>query len=242
MCLIIQKPKGVKFSRYWLRDFWTRNRDGAGIMWHTGEAVDVQKITSPSVKEWFEFYDEYAARRDCLIHLRWRTHGAIREDNTHPYLVGRGYYLMHNGVLAIGNESDPSRSDTWHFIERRLKPLLKRSPWAFNNPKFIKELGKEIGSNNRFAILGNDGKQIIVNRQSGTHFKGAWLSNRYAWSAPKQYAVESKSSPKMRTTRDFLPPVARIERDYATLPSITERGNVRSITIPMWAYAENETD
>src|SRR5262245_15054454 len=126
MCLIIDKPKHSDFGRDMLADFYQKNADGVGIMWKSGESVDVEKITSPSLEEWFRFYDRHARGRACLIHLRMRTHGDINEDNTHPYYVGRGYFLMHNGILQTGNAKDRSRSDTWHFIEDHLKPCLRK--------------------------------------------------------------------------------------------------------------------
>lgn len=184
MCLIIHKPKDVEFSREWLVDFWRRNRDGAGVMWHDGGKVEVMKVTSPSADQWVEFYREHAQGRECLIHLRMRTHGAITEENTHPYYVGHGYWLMHNGVLASGNDADRSKSDTWHFIEDVLKPALDVNPLCLEDLDFRVELGREIGSNNRFAIMSpHHDTPLFVNYRTGVKWKGAWLANTYAWDA-----------------------------------------------------------
>ena len=183
MCLIINKPAKVEFSDQWLRDFWRTNRDGAGIMWHNGEAVEVVKITSPSEDEWVDFYNENARGRKCVIHLRMRTHGAINEENTHPYVVSRGYHLMHNGVLATGNSADRSKSDTWHFIKNVLRPALRNDRTCLDKPEVLKAIGERIGRSNRFVILGAHGPKI-VNSESGVMWRGAWFSNTYAWSAP----------------------------------------------------------
>lgn len=187
MCLLIHKPAEVEFTDEWLADFHSRNRDGVGIMWFERKErkVKVVKRCSPSVDEWIQLYSEYAYRRDCLIHLRMRTHGTITKDNVHPYYVSHGIWLMHNGVLATGNKKDPAKSDTWHFINDVLRPGIGKRPDVVQSKKFQKRLGHAINSNNRFAMLGPDGKPIIINRHTGVEWKGAWMSNTYAWSAAR---------------------------------------------------------
>lgn len=184
MCLIINKPANVKFTRDELRNFWMRNSDGAGIMWYDGDGVNVEKITAPTFQQWVDFYNAHAANRACVIHLRMRTHGDINEENTHPYYVGRGYFLMHNGVLSTGNAADTTKSDTWHFIRDSLRPAMRKAPRCLENPTFTKKLGSIIGGSNRLAILGPSGKVVLVNKHSGIMHKGAWFSNTYAWDAP----------------------------------------------------------
>jgi hypothetical protein len=93
---------------------------------------------------------------------------------------------MHNGVLASGNAKDTSKSDTWHFIHDQLAPALARSKGKIaNRTDFATALGRVIGRDNKFAILGPDGKPLIVNRRSGIEWRGAWFSNTYAWNAPR---------------------------------------------------------
>lgn len=182
MCLLIQKPAAVRFHETWLEDFWIHNRDGAGVMWtDKSGAVRVEKILSPSVAEWIRFYRAHAERRACLIHLRMRTHGAVSFENVHPYEVGGGVWLMHNGVLRFGNAADPSRSDTWHFIRDRLSAPISKNPDLIHNPLFISGMGKLIGAGNRFALLGRSGKPVLINRHTGFEWGGAWFSNTYAW-------------------------------------------------------------
>lgn len=184
MCLIIVKPASVDFADNWLRDFWLSNRDGVGIMRMDGIAVDVRKIVAPSCDEWIQFYNDFARGRECVIHLRMRTHGRIDADNTHPYYIGRGYYLVHNGVLASGNAADRSKSDTWHFIKDVIKPALRNNSRVLENALFLKEIAGKIGPSNRMVVLGPNGISKILNKSSGVVWRGAWFSNTYAWSAP----------------------------------------------------------
>jgi hypothetical protein len=185
MCLIIQKRAGDVIHPDWLADFHGRNHDGAGVMWfdHTKNAVQVEKVCAPTLGAWLAFYAKHAAWRDCVIHLRMRTHGEINELNTHPYYVAAGIWLMHNGVLRHGNAKDTSRSDTWHYIRDILRPKLSKRPSLMHSKKFQREIADDIGSNNRFVLLGLDGVPVVINRHSGVEWNGLWLSNTYAWSS-----------------------------------------------------------
>lgn len=181
MCLMISKPAKASFHETWLADFWSRNRDGAGVMWAEGGKVRVEKILSPTAAQWIRFYKEHAAGRSCLIHLRMRTHGNIDFDNVHPYEVGNGVWLMHNGILSYGNDEDPSKSDTWHYIRKHLRDAVAADPKVIHTKHFAETVGKHIGASNRFGIMDGAGRSVLVNRSSGVVWGGAWFSNTYAW-------------------------------------------------------------
>ncbi len=196
--------------------------DGAGVMYFHGAQLKVRKVM-PSVgtKTWGRYPDElYVANvrqlladacaqaddgTEIAIHLRMRTHGDIDELNTHPY-QGVGYdvetcrssafWLMHNGVLSHGNASDPSKSDTWHYIRHTLEPLLDTGEIrVLFDPVFQRLIEKDIG-NNRFVVAledDEDHRMVIYNKHQGVMHKGAWFSNTYAWTAPDttRYGVAS---------------------------------------------------
>lgn len=195
MCLIIHKPATTDFGRKWLANFYNHNRDGAGIMMFNGEAVDVEKITAPSFRAFQRFYEQFASGRECVIHLRMRTHGRIDDENTHPYYVKNGIFMMHNGVLAHGNAADRSKSDTWHYIRNRIIPDLRLDQHALAKKEYRASLARDIGRNNRFVFLGPDGKVRFVNRDSGITWRGAWFSNTYAWTVPTFRTVQPASKP-----------------------------------------------
>lgn len=185
MCLLTQQFANTKFNDEFLAGVYTRNQDGLGIMYAEDGKLHIFKCLPASAQEFIDFYRKHAEGRDCVWHARMQTHGDIDMDNCHPYRVTDDIWMAHNGVLSTGNDADTTRSDTWHFIDKVLRPALAGNPNLLKDQDWIKFVGKLIGSSNKFAFVASDGTIAIVNESSGTNFEGAWLSNTYAWAANK---------------------------------------------------------
>lgn len=190
MCLIIECNQHIPLTKTLITEFYRRNDDGFGIMWVENEELKVEKFAAGSLDL---LWDKYQAAKqfDPLIHLRQKTHGLVDHTNTHPYPVGNtGIYLMHNGILSGGNSSDTSKSDTWHFIDKVIEPILS---WA-NDPsdairshKFRVLIERIIGSSNRIA-MGDKHGYVLFNKEAWTTISepttnavGLRVSNSYAW-------------------------------------------------------------
>jgi hypothetical protein len=194
MCLIIHKPAGFVFHETWLRDFYTRNRDGYGFMYSEGGKLYIHK----SLGDVERFVAAFKLRMDkeLLVHLRMRTHGDIDLENCHPYEtltpVEGGplgaVWMMHNGVLSHGNTADRTKSDTWHYIRNTMQPLLRRDPMLLLEPEFQRLVKADIGSGNKFTFMTSRGDVVIINREAGSMYEQAWMSNSYAWNAPGRTA------------------------------------------------------
>lgn len=196
MCILIKHAADTVFSRDDIADFHAHNSDGFGVMYLHKNRVVTAKILPKSADDAYEFYLLHAHGRECALHGRMRTHGAIDEANCHPYKVIKGVYLMHNGVLDTGNEWNKSKSDTWHFAERILKPILNQSPAMLHNAGFQRLLEATLGHGNRFILLDKHGF-VELNMHQGVTYKQARMSNTYAWSAPM---VQRPSSYDSRTS------------------------------------------
>jgi hypothetical protein len=188
MCLLIHKPADQIFHEDWLRDFHKRNDDGFGFM-HVEDGYLMVYKAIGSANDFVQAFEE-RKDKECLIHLRMRTHGEINLDNCHPYEVlsreeGGPIWVMHNGVLSHGNEADKTMSDTWHYIQKTLKPILLVHPDMLRLEAFQKLVSRDIGSTNRLGFMDKDGAVTIINRSAGVEWEKAWLSNTYAWSAAK---------------------------------------------------------
>lgn len=183
MCLLVIHPAATQFDKDDLEDFFFYNQDGLGVMYIEGGTVVVHKTLPKTADEAWEFYKAHAQGRECALHWRMRTHGDIDlEHNCHPYEIMPGYHLMHNGVLSTGNKADTSKSDSWHYARNYLRPQLEMEPRLIGNAAWQEMLGEHIGKNNRFVLM-HPGGMVSINMPE-IKYKGATMSNTYAWSAP----------------------------------------------------------
>jgi hypothetical protein len=192
MCLLVTQSKTSPIlSDAWLEDFYDFNSDGVGVMFANNGDLVIKKIIPKTAKEFIQFYRSDIQGRDCAFHLRMRTHGEIDLINCHPYEVlnraehGIDLWLMHNGILSTGNKANEKLSDTWHYINDYLKPMLAGNPDFAFHPAFKALVSDHIGGSNKFVLMDNEGRQVVVNKDAGVYWGGLWLSNTYAWSATK---------------------------------------------------------
>lgn len=184
MCILIHHTADTSFSDEVLRDFYSHNPDGFGLMFGDGKKIHVTKSLG-SVDETIALYRDIAEGRECILHYRMKTHGNIDTANCHPYRVTDELWLAHNGILSAGNPIRKEMSDTWHIIEYIIRPIAESNMDMLFTADFQEYLGELIGSSNKFALCHADGRIAVINRDAGVEHFGAWLSNTYAWSASK---------------------------------------------------------
>lgn len=201
MCLLIDHPSHVQFDEEDIADFFGHNPDGVGVMYaeknpQTGiDTLYTKKVLPSTAKEAYAFYLENCVGRDCVLHFRLQTHGDIDLINCHPYFVQKEKHpiaLMHNGILSTGNAADVTKSDTWHYIKDYLEPLLSEYPTLFMKEQFLELLEEHIGAGNKFVLLDAYGNKAIVNAAAFVEYKGAQLSNTYAWSSERGGYVNTR--------------------------------------------------
>ena len=190
MCILVHQPAGLNLSRELILDFIDYNPDGFGAMFANDGKIEVVK-TLAKAEEIIQIYNEVIAGKEAIIHLRMKTHGDIDLDNCHPYRITDDIWLAHNGILSEGNPVIKAKSDTWHYIEYVLRPILEARPELFEDPDFIEYLGVMIGSSNKFGMLRSDGMVQVVNRDEGVEHQDIWFSNTYAWS-PEKFGYKPK--------------------------------------------------
>lgn len=190
MCLLVKQPSTTAFTDDFLKDVYTKNSDGFGIMYADDGKVHVYKCLPANAQDFIDFYRQHAEGRDCVWHARMKTHGDIDMENCHPYRVTDDIWLAHNGILQSGNHLDKTKSDTWHFIRNILSPALEHNPDLMLDPVYQQFIGSMIGGSNKFGLVRSDGETVIINEQSGVNFVGAWLSNTYAWT-PNRFGFRS---------------------------------------------------
>lgn len=192
--MLIKQAKGTSIPDKWLEDFYVHNADGFGFMYINDNGKLIVKHMIGDIEKIKTAYYKEIAGKECAIHFRLATHGDVCVENIHPYEVinakmGTSLWLMHNGVLHTGNLKNTKYSDTWHYINDYLKPLISKYPNIWKDPAFINLVEEHIDQN-RFIMLDQLGNYQIYNRHQGIDYefdKGKekfWVSNTYAWSCP----------------------------------------------------------
>lgn len=206
MCLIIDSPAGTIVDRRLLANGISDNPDGWGIMSAADGSIIIDRGMSP--RKFTNALNRHHGR-DLTVHFRWATHGSKNVDNCHPFIFGGGRYaLVHNGIMSVPT-IHKNMSDTRHFVNYILEPMLTGRPELFGTDYFASILEDMIGRNNKLVILRNDNTRMIINRDEGLDHQGCWLSN--AHSLPKR-ASGGTIFPAAVRFRDVMP----VDDDYIT--------------------------
>ena len=114
MCLIFHREAdGGRVDWELLRRGFLRNPHGAGVLYSSFGRWEMAKGANWDWRELREVLgdiDRFGS--DWALHMRYRTKGEISDDNCHPFELGGGAWLMHNGTLPLickGSESDSAR-------------------------------------------------------------------------------------------------------------------------------------
>lgn len=175
MCIIFHKPKNIILPNEVLENCWKSNPHGAGFMVAKDNKLIVNKGFF-SLEEFINAYDVYKTE-NIVAHFRWATHGNKDTNNCHPFVVNENLAFAHNGVIHGIHKTGSVNSDTWHFNEEIIKPLVNEFPnaWKHKTLKFL--LQEKIGKTNKLVFLSADGSVSIYNEERGEKAYGCWFSN-----------------------------------------------------------------
>lgn len=204
MCVIILRPENKVLSTTVLLSCMHDNPHGWGMMYALNGRVHTLRGLEDS--EFWSAYMTIPASVTLAIHFRIKTHGKINIANTHPFPVlpaSEGYlsdiWLMHNGIFRI-EETDPSMSDTWHFVQHLLKPVLVEAPVLLHNAAFQGMLEDSVDSS-RVLLLDGSGTFVLLNSKSWTEEEGCLFSNNHSLYADTYYKPTKKKKSAL-----ILPP------------------------------------
>ncbi len=111
MCVIAVSPTGEKVAREVFERMWRSNDDGFGMMYRSREGVGIVK----GLLDMEEAWEQYALLPEGVphvLHFRLATHGGVKPELTHPFLVHEESPLVqaevsphpvlaHNGVWSL---------------------------------------------------------------------------------------------------------------------------------------------
>lgn len=175
MCLLIYKPAGKSLDRETLINASITNPDGAGIAYATGQTVEIAKNAK------WDGYDVHRELKNltdapALIHFRWATHGAVTNDNAHPFALHGGIAGAHNGVISGYGKGDVS--DTRDFFAREVVPFLARGGKLESRgfKRHARRWERIIG-HSKLAFIDPTGTVSLVREDLGEWVDGIWFSN-----------------------------------------------------------------
>jgi hypothetical protein len=97
MCVIAVSPVGKKVAREVFERMWRSNDDGFGMMYRTREGVAILK----GLLDMEEAWEQYAMLPEGVphvLHFRLATHGGVKPELTHPFVVHEESPLVQAGV------------------------------------------------------------------------------------------------------------------------------------------------
>lgn len=99
MCVIAISPAGEKVSREVFERMWRSNSDGFGLLYRARDGVGIVKGLMDEQEAW-EAYDGLPEGVPHVLHFRLATHGGVRPELTHPFLVHEESPLVQAGVVC----------------------------------------------------------------------------------------------------------------------------------------------
>lgn len=166
MCCIMIKPAGEKMpSKVILEMMASHNKDGFGFVTSSGKACKTMSYTI-----FMRELSKVKKSEECMVHMRWATHGSKSVHNCHPfYDKDTGIWFAHNGVLPIDSKNDMTDSEI--CFRESLIPAAKSFGYGSETFNSIVE---KVRHGSRFAFMKN-GK--VETYGSWQEFEGCLYSN-----------------------------------------------------------------
>jgi hypothetical protein len=203
MCLILVRDPDVSLDYNAIKRAVLNNPHGFGYVIPDRGKLEIRRFfnekgTDPD--DVYEVLDEYMDKR-IFLHLRYATAGNKDKNNVHPFPAlqqrkhGMQAWLMHNGTLNEFSNHKSNMSDTFHFTETIVTPLLQRA-MAYAGKKgcvqdpFVNTVIRKFAGWSKFVLVDNYGNYSIIG--DGSQKKGYWASNDYSFE-PDHREPETKS-------------------------------------------------
>lgn len=190
MCICILKTKSGKIAADRLRQAYTANPDGCGLL----KSSKLSKLYiykgNFSFERFFGIFSlmnniGYLAgniNNNIIMHFRTASSAGFGEKYCHPFFVNDDLAFVHNGNLfhfsSAFKDTDKKdeKTDTIRFNEQ----ILQKLPSNFLAIKAIRERLENYckDQNSKMIFMDSDGKATIINEESGEWKDGCWYSNR----------------------------------------------------------------
>jgi glutamine amidotransferase len=170
MCLIILSPSG-RIPKKHLAAALEVNPHGWGYSIAAGGELTTRRGMTPA-----EFWSAWRADKyirtgaTALFHARYATHGTMGVENCHPFDVGGGWTMAHNGCISGLGGMD--QSDTSELAE-----IIRACGQLYISAHGMRLLALAIGKGSKLVFLAPTGEYLFANESYGHWHKGNWYSN-----------------------------------------------------------------
>jgi hypothetical protein len=205
MCVIIVRNPGITLPFEKIQSACKVNNHGWGLAVVDRGRIDLRRELDDDGNdpEVIAKALEDAKDNQVMLHLRYVTAGDKHLKNCHPFPVltearhGLDVVLAHNGTLYSYRNPNDGDSDTKHFVDEFVTPLLERTvlysgkQHLLDDPFVKKLLNKEITTSSVVTLLDGNGNIHTINHDNGHDYEGWWASNTYSFNDDHR---ESKST------------------------------------------------
>jgi len=124
MCVIAVSPLGEKVSREVFERMWRSNDDGFGLVYRARGGVGIVKGIMDEEEAW-EVYSQLPEGVPHVLHFRLATHGGVRPELTHPFVVSEESPLIDRGVVS---EPVLAHNGIWGLYAAKQRELRLAGP------------------------------------------------------------------------------------------------------------------
>jgi len=124
MCVIAVSPVGEKVAREVFERMWEANDDGFGMMYRAKGGVAIVKGIMDKEEAW-RVYERLPRGVVHILHFRLATHGGVRPELTHPFVVDEGSPIVKMGVV---DKPVLAHNGIWQAHARKRGELSLKGP------------------------------------------------------------------------------------------------------------------
>jgi predicted glutamine amidotransferase len=205
MCLILVRDPGVQLPFENVKHAVLNNPHGWGYIIPDRGKLEIRRHFDPkgtNPDDVYKVLDSNLEQR-VFLHLRYCTAGDRSKLNVHPFPAlsqrkdGMQVWVMHNGtVQEFKSGNKDSYSDTYHFTNKVINPLLKRV-MAYTGKKavlkdpFVAEVIERFANNwSKWTLIDNYGNFMCAG-SDWVEKEGYLLSNEYSFKPSYREPVKS---------------------------------------------------
>lgn len=209
MCLILVRKPEVQLDYEKIKNACLNNPHGWGYIIPDRGKLEIRRFFNPKGNDPDQVYDVLDSNLDkqIFLHLRFCTAGEKNKANVHPFPAlqsrrdGMQVWLMHNGTVNEYKPVGSSESDTYHFTQKVVSPLLKRvmsytgKKMLLHDPFIDTVITKFANNWSKWVLVDQYGNyRIIGESDAKEQEEGYWVSNDYSFRSSYRTPAKTQTS------------------------------------------------